>query len=57
MNTRDQQPGDAPPRKRTYRSPRLIKYGTLGEITRGGGGGSREPGGQGQPKTKATGPQ
>lgn len=57
MNTRDQQPGRAAPRKRPYHTPRLIRYGTLGEITRGGGGAAREPGGQNAPKSKASGGQ
>ncbi|MGH7275375.1 MAG: lasso RiPP family leader peptide-containing protein [Nitrospiria bacterium] len=41
-------------RKNPYRSPRLVKYGSLAQITRGGGG-SRRDGGAGSPKTKASG--
>jgi hypothetical protein len=41
--------------KQTYSSPRLLRYGTFVEITEGGTGLFREPGGVGAPKSKATG--
>jgi len=40
--------------KKPYRSPRLVKYGSLAQITRGGGG-TRRDGGVGSPKSKASG--
>jgi hypothetical protein len=40
--------------KKIYRSPRLVKYGSLAQITRGGGGTKRD-GVAGSPKTKASG--
>ena len=43
------------PLKKTYSSPRLLEYGTFAEITEGGNGAFREPGGPGSPKSKASG--
>ena len=41
-------------KKKPYRSPRLVKYGSLAQITRGGSGLQRD-GGAGAPKSKASG--
>lgn len=41
--------------KRPYNSPRLLRYGTFLDITEGGGGFQREPGGTGAPKSRNVG--
>jgi hypothetical protein len=41
--------------KREYQTPQLAVFGTLRELTAGGGGTNREPGGGSAPKSKATG--
>lgn len=46
---------NSPAAKKTYSSPKLVHYGTFLEITEGGNGAFREPGGVGSPKSKTTG--
>jgi hypothetical protein len=41
-------------RKKRYNRPHLVQYGSLTQITKGGGG-SRRDGGKGSPKTKSSG--
>lgn len=48
------QPTEPKP-KRPYKPPSLVMYGAYRQLTQGGGGTAREPGGMAAPKTKATG--
>lgn len=44
MNEKQQKPEAKQPEKAKYEAPRLTRWGTLRELTLGGGGNKKEPG-------------